>query len=280
MQTYDRDEILKVLVQHYLRSHLVDRLIIIWNNVERKPTFSADMFTLLSGQELIITEQEKNSLNNRFLVPQELIRTDAVIVIDDDIHVELDQLESAFQIWKQYPRKLVSFHMRYIQQNVAWPFPCDYADKRKPNESVYSWYYRYAPHCYYPNGTQVTFFDNEQDVRPILLIGTTFFHKSFMSMYNEQVPKSLITMVDELMNGEDILFSMMHAYYTRELPLFVYSKPGHQSVKTLKNEKGHFAGLSNNAANHLKKRTECISRIVQTLGEMPLSKNALSASVP
>jgi hypothetical protein len=238
------------------------------------------MFTLLSGQELIITEQEKNSLNNRFLVPQELIRTDAVIVIDDDIHVELDQLESAFQIWKQYPRKLVSFHMRYIQQNVAWPFPCDYANKRKPNESVYSWYYRYAPHCYYPNGTQVTFYDNEQDVRPILLIGTTFFHKSFMIMYNEQVPKSLIAMVDELMNGEDILFSMMHAYYTKELPLFVYSKPGHQSVKTLKNEKGHFAGLSNNAASHLKKRTECISRIVQTLGEMPLSKNALSASVP
>jgi hypothetical protein len=280
MQTYDRDEILVQLVNHYAKSALIDRFVIVWNDINRKPDFADDTWQLQPGQELHVFEQEKNSMNNRFNLPQEFVRTDAVIILDDDIHVQIDQLESAFQVWKTNPKKLVSFHKRFISSKPTWPFRCDYLETRKEDEIEYKWFYSYADTCMFPNGTKKSWGYEGAEFRPVLLVGTTFFHRAYIDMYNNHIPKELHTLVDDLMNCDDLVMAMSHAIYTKEEPVHIETKKGYPPLKVIKNQSGHFAGLSSKADVHIKKRSECIRRILQVYGENPLYKNVKSVAVP
>src|SRR3989338_10756774 len=94
---------------------------------------------------------------------------------------------------------LVSFHKRYMASKPTWPFRCDYMETRKANEPKYKWFYMYADKCGYSNGTKKSWEQNAE-FRPVLLVGTTFFHRAYIDMYNNHIPKELHTLVDDLMN--------------------------------------------------------------------------------
>jgi alpha-1,4-N-acetylglucosaminyltransferase EXTL3 len=74
---------------------------------------------------------EKNSLQNRFL-PFDLIRTDAVTVMDDDVKISGKDLTFGFWAWREQPTRLMGYVVRnvgvkdrkvYIYQGQVF---CDY----------------------------------------------------------------------------------------------------------------------------------------------------------
>jgi hypothetical protein len=269
MQTYDRDVLLMKLISHYLQSPLVDRIAIIWNDIKRQPTFNATMFTLRADQQLKVFVQQKNSMNNRFNLPEDFVRTDAVIIIDDDIKVALDQLASAFKIWRSNPRKLVSFHQKEINSQSSWPFACDY-NEHVAEDKKYEWFYTYTSDCNYRNGTAGK--AKAGTSVHVVLVGTTFIHRAFFNMYHNHIPAALREMVDEVFNCDDLVMTFSHAYHTQESPIFALIYSDQPPLEILQNEKGHFAGISAAADSHLRKRTECIKRLVKVYGKMPLQE--------
>ncbi|KAH7694079.1 CBN-RIB-2 protein, partial [Aphelenchoides avenae] len=82
MNTYKRNDDLAQTFKHVLdKVPFVDRVLIYWNNVAEDPRkyewprIHVPIFFLNAS---------RNSMNNRFL-PSKLIRTDAVLVLDDDL---------------------------------------------------------------------------------------------------------------------------------------------------------------------------------------------------
>jgi glucuronyl/N-acetylglucosaminyl transferase EXT2 len=282
MQTYDRDLLLQRLINHYATCPMVDRFVIVWNDIKRKPPFGQASFKLQPNQQLRIFEQKRNSMNNRFNLPHDFVRTDSVIIIDDDIMLDINALEAAFRVWRANPQKLVSFHRKFIQSNPNYPFRCEYAQTRLENEPSYEWFYRYdhVGKCKFKNGTKKHYDDNKQDVRPVVLVGTTFIHRTFLDMYNQHIPKELRELVDETMNCDDLVMAFSHAMFTKLVPIHIISKRGRNFYQTLENTRGHFKGLSSNPDNHLRIRTECIRRIIQVYGTNPIANTVETVALP
>ncbi len=67
----------------------------------------------ISPVELYFVWPEKNSLQNRFL-PHDLIRTEAVVILDEDIRVSSYDIGLGFRAWKEHPTRLVGWIFRNI----------------------------------------------------------------------------------------------------------------------------------------------------------------------
>ena len=73
--TYDRDKTLRYIIRHYGKSHLVDRIIISWNNIGRKPP-AADSFDVDCPIHVSVCGRE-TLVQIRFIIP--LKRSDFII---------------------------------------------------------------------------------------------------------------------------------------------------------------------------------------------------------
>ena len=60
------------------------------------------------GVPVIVLKTQKNSLNNRFLA-YEAIETEAVLSLDDDVHLRQDEIIVGFRVWREHRDKLVGF---------------------------------------------------------------------------------------------------------------------------------------------------------------------------
>ena len=65
-----------------------------------------------SASQVVVLPQQRNSLNNRWLIPDSLLKTEAVLVFDDDIWLEVHALECLFSHWQKNRNRLVSAWVR------------------------------------------------------------------------------------------------------------------------------------------------------------------------
>ena len=73
MQSYMRNDLLQRLLSHYCKIKVIDRIIIVWNNVNVSvPDFLQNM---ACNRQLFYLEQHKNTIRNRFQ-PFSQIRTE------------------------------------------------------------------------------------------------------------------------------------------------------------------------------------------------------------
>ncbi|KNC75177.1 hypothetical protein SARC_12292 [Sphaeroforma arctica JP610] len=85
---------------------LVDRIILVWNN----PDVAAPE---IDG--VMVLSATKNSMNNRWILPLPYIRTDAVLVLDDDLLVSKDGILCLYRWWCLYPERPVGTFARRIE---------------------------------------------------------------------------------------------------------------------------------------------------------------------
>lgn len=84
MLTYKRDEMLAKTLLEVGKVPFVRNVVVYWNDVERSPS----LFTWPNIYvRVTFLNASKNSLNNRFL-PSDLITTDAVLSLDDDMYYQ------------------------------------------------------------------------------------------------------------------------------------------------------------------------------------------------
>ncbi|KAL0303456.1 UNVERIFIED_CONTAM: Glucosamine inositolphosphorylceramide transferase 1 [Sesamum radiatum] len=88
---------LNMYVKHYSRCSSVREIVVVWN--KGVPPQPSDFD---SAVPIRIRVEKQNSLNNRFNMDP-LIKTRAVLELDDDIMMTCDDVERGFKVWREHP---------------------------------------------------------------------------------------------------------------------------------------------------------------------------------
>ncbi len=81
-----------------------------WKIANRGACSSSSSSSSRSQVHIVISA--KNSLNNRFL-PYDLIKTDAVLGLDDDTTLRADEIVLGFRVWRENRDRIVGYPSRH-----------------------------------------------------------------------------------------------------------------------------------------------------------------------
>ena len=137
--TYDRLESLIEVIAQVLTAPSLVKILIIWNHQQKKPPEKTDFLRMISSQthkplrvsiDIVLTIE--NRLSNRFY-PFKEIETECVLSIDDDITMlNGDELEFGFQIWREFPDRIVGFPSRvhrYDNLTHRWKYDSEWTNE-------------------------------------------------------------------------------------------------------------------------------------------------------
>ena len=109
MLTFERESVLMDSLQRLKGLPYLNKIVIVWN-ANRMPESRVKWPNL--GVEIVVVKAEKNSLNNRFK-PYDAIETEAILSMDDDVHLRHDEIVFGFRVWRESREKIVGFPGRY-----------------------------------------------------------------------------------------------------------------------------------------------------------------------
>lgn len=226
MLTYEREAVLVSALQRLKGVPHLNRVVVVWNSP--KPP-SADLHWPDINVPINVVKTDRNTLNNRFL-PFDVIETEAILSIDDDVHLRHDEIIFGFRVWRESRDRVVGFPGRYHGWHVA--------EK--------SWHYNASHSC----------------ELSMVLTGAAFFHKYYAYMYSYIMPQAIRDKVDDYINCEDIAMNFLVAHLTRKPPIKVTSRwtfrcPG--CSQALAKDDTHF-----------EERHKCINFFAKVYGYMPL----------
>lgn len=228
--TYDRVESLFKVIQRVVQAPSLAKVLVVWNNQKKAPP-PASMWPKIN-KLLKVVQTRENKLSNRFY-PYDEIETEAVLAIDDDIvMLTADELEFGFEVWREFPDRIVGFPSR-----------------------VHLW----------DNGTSRWKYESEwTNEISMVLTGAAFYHKYYNYLYTTSMPGDIKTWVDERMNCEDIAMNFLVANITGKGPIKVTPRKKFRCPECTNMEM-----LSLDVA-HMAERNECINRFTKVYGTMPL----------
>ncbi|CDI98613.1 exostosin 3 [Echinococcus multilocularis] len=224
--TYDREAVLSVMLEGLMNLAYLHSVVVIWNNP--KPP-SENLIWPRLHVPIYVIRGGKNSLNNRFL-PFDVLKTEALLMLDDDITLRHDEIVLAFRIWRENRDRIVGFPAR----GHFW------------SQSSQNWYYNSAHSCEYS----------------MILTGAAFIHRYYLHAYSNEMPAQIREIVDIEFNCEDIAMNFLVSHITRKPPLKVtthWSFICTNCTSTLYGRVGHTAVRSN-----------CINRFERIYGYNPL----------
>lgn len=109
MLTFERESVLMDSLQRLKGLPYLNKIVVVWN-ANRMPENRVKWPNL--GVEIVVVKAEKNSLNNRFR-PYDVIETEAILSMDDDVHLRHDEIVFGFRVWRESREKIVGFPGRY-----------------------------------------------------------------------------------------------------------------------------------------------------------------------
>jgi len=229
--TYNRIQSLFQVIQTLGEVESLTRIVVVWNHQSVPPPPPEDWPKV--PKPLKVIQTGANLMSNRFQ-PYEEIQTEAVLSLDDDITMlTTDELEFGYQVWRQFPDRIVGFPSRtHFWQNTTSS-------------------YRYESE-----------WTNELS---LVLTGVSFYHSYWHYLYTAAPSKEqrqIRDWVDQHMNCEDIAFNLMVANATGKPPIkvgprkkFKCSTPSCENV-----------GMLSSAAGHLEERSRCLDLFLKLYG--------------
>ncbi|XP_052900287.1 exostosin-2 [Anopheles moucheti] len=228
--TYDRLESLYILIQKLATVPSLQKMLVVWNNQRKAPPHPS-LFPKI-GKPFKIIQTAANRLSNRFY-PYEEIETEAILTIDDDIvMLTADELDFGYEVWREYPDRIVGFPSR----THVW----DNATGRWRYESEWT--------------NQIS----------MVLTGAAFHHKYWSYLYTHAMPGNIKEWVDEHMNCEDIAMNFLVSNITNKPPIKVAPRKKFKCPECTNNE------MLSADLNHMTERSACINRFAEIYGTMPL----------
>ncbi|PAV91819.1 hypothetical protein WR25_18979 [Diploscapter pachys] len=203
--TYNRDAVLSASLERLNRMPYLNKVIVIWNNIDREPPLSWPKLHV----PVEFLKMTKNSLNNRF-VPWDRIKTEAVFSLDDDIDLRQHEIILAFRIWRENRDRIVGFPARFHS--------------------------RYNDLMYYNS--------NHTCQMSMILTGAAFIHKAYLYAYTFSMPSAIRKHVDEVTNCEDIAMNFLVSHLTRKPPIKTTSRwtlKCPTCIENLWQDESHFA---------------------------------------
>lgn len=204
--SYNREIVLSNTLERLIGLPYLNRVIVIWNNVDRLPSISA---WPRMHVPLLFVNGTRNSLNNRF-IPYKEIQTEAVLSMDDDIDLKQYEIIFAFRVWREQRDRIVGFPARY--------------------------------HAHF--GQENFYNSNHTCQFSMILTGAAFIHKLYMNAYTNYMAPIIRQKVDEWMNCEDLAMNFLVAHITRKPPIKTTSKWTLRCptcTDTLSNDHEHFS---------------------------------------
>ncbi|KAI4504281.1 hypothetical protein M0802_000752 [Mischocyttarus mexicanus] len=228
--TYDRLELLFLLINKIVKVPSLSKVLVIWNNQQKDPPHSSRWPKLTKPLKVIQTKE--NKLSNRFY-PYDEIETEAVLSIDDDIiMLTADEVEFAYEVWREFPDRIVGFPSR-----------------------IHMW----------DNTTSCWKYESEwTNSISMVLTGAAFHHKYWNYMYTTAMPGDIKEWVDEHMNCEDIAMNFLVANTTGKAPIKVTPKKKFRCPECTNTE------MLSADLTHMVERTQCINKFSSIYGTMPL----------
>ncbi|ONK64650.1 uncharacterized protein A4U43_C07F28390 [Asparagus officinalis] len=218
---------LKMSVEHYSRCSSVREIVVAWNKGQAPNISDFD-----SAVPLRIRVEDKNSLNNRFK-PDPLIKTRAILELDDDIMMTCDDVERGFKVWRDHPERIVGFYPRLAEGS-----PLQYRDEK---------------------------YSRKKKGYNMILTGAAFVDKglAFERYWSKEASKGR-DMVDKFFNCEDVLLNFLYANASASTKAVEYVRPS-WAIDTSK-LKG--VAISRNTQAHYNVRSECIARFTKLYGNL------------
>ncbi|XP_074584593.1 glycosylinositol phosphorylceramide mannosyl transferase 1 [Curcuma longa] len=243
INTWKRNDLLRQSVSHYSSCAGVESIHIVWSEPDgpsdslRESLWQVAQQNSKScdGMDLKFDLNEEDSLNNRFRDTKGL-KTDAVFSIDDDVLFPCSSMDLAFRVWQSAPNTMVGFVPR-----MHW------LDSKTRNGNRE--YYKYG-------GWWSVWWTGTYSM---VLSKAAFFHKKYLDLYTNQMPKSIRQYVTKYRNCEDIAMSFLVANTTGAPPIWVKGRIfeiGSSGISSL--------------GGHSDKRTHCLNLFTTIYGEMPL----------
>ncbi|KAH7537021.1 hypothetical protein FEM48_Zijuj03G0048100 [Ziziphus jujuba var. spinosa] len=221
---------LKLYIKHYSRCSSVREIVVVWN--KGKPPALSDFD---SAVPVRIRVENQNSLNNRFKLDS-LIKTRAVLELDDDIMMTCDDIERGFKVWRQYPDRLVGFYPRLIDGS-----PLKYrGEKHARRHKGYN----------------------------MILTGAAFIDSQVaFDRYWSEEAKQGREEVEKYFNCEDVLMNYLYANASSSRTV-EYVRP----AWAIDTSKFSSAAISRNTKVHYQIRSECLMKFSNMYGSLSRHK--------
>ncbi|XP_011502760.1 PREDICTED: exostosin-2 [Ceratosolen solmsi marchali] len=228
--TYDRIDLLFLLIHRLSKVPSLNKVLIVWNNEKKKPPQISKWPKIYKRIKIIQTK--KNILSNRFY-PFDEIETEAVLSIDDDIiMLTEDEIEFAFEVWREFPDRIVGFPSRthtWDNKTACWKYESEWTNRIS-----------------------------------MVLTGAAFYHKYWNYIYTTKLPEVIKEWVDKHMNCEDIAMNFLISNITRKAPIKVSAKKKFRCPECVNTE------MLSADLTHMVERTQCINQFIKIFGYMPL----------
>ncbi|KAI3875224.1 hypothetical protein MKX03_008922 [Papaver bracteatum] len=248
INTWKRNDLLKLSISHYSSCARLDSIHIVWSEPDRPSDFLHDFLqhTVQSKArggrniELKFDVNKENSLNNRFKEIKDL-KTDAIFSVDDDVIFPCTSVELAFNVWQSAPETMVGFVPRV-----------HLGDEKKQSLSRYT----------YGGWLSVWWMGTYS----VVLSKASFFHKKYLGLYTNQMPASIRDYVTKIRNCEDIAMSFLVANETGAPPIWVKGKIFEIGSTGISGIDGH-----------INQRSECLNKFALEYGRIPLVSTFMKA---
>lgn len=222
---------LKMYIKHYSRCSSVKEIVVVWNKGKAPEASEFD-----SAVPVRIRIEKLNSLNNRFRIDP-LIKTRAILELDDDIMMTCDDIERGFKVWREHPDRIVGFYPR-----LADGSPLKYrAEKYARKQKGYN----------------------------MILTGAAFMDAqlAFGRYWSEEAEVGR-KLVDKFFNCEDVLLNYLYANASSSATV-EYVRP----AWAIDTSKFSSAAISRNTDMHYQKRSECLSMFSELYGSLSNRKS-------
>ncbi|KAK7476210.1 hypothetical protein BaRGS_00032564 [Batillaria attramentaria] len=108
--TYDRLDSLFTVIRQLAAVPSLAKVLVVWNNQNKQPPPLSSWPYI--GKTVKVVQTKKNKLSNRFF-PYDEIETECILALDDDIvMLTADELEFGYEVWREFPDRLVGFPSR------------------------------------------------------------------------------------------------------------------------------------------------------------------------
>ncbi|KAM7467853.1 hypothetical protein LguiB_015415 [Lonicera macranthoides] len=222
---------LKMYVKHYSRCASVHEIVVVWNKGE-----PPDLTEFDSAVPVRIRVEERNSLNNRFK-KDPLIKTRAVLELDDDIMMTCNDVERGFRVWREHPDRIVGFYPRLIDGS-----PLEYrGEKHARRHKGYN----------------------------MILTGAAFVDtKVAFERYWREEAEPGREKVDKYFNCEDVLLNYLYANAS-SLKTVEYVRP----AWAIDTSKLSGVAISRNTQEHYQVRSNCLAEFSDMYGSLRNQNN-------
>lgn len=228
--TYDRLESLFDVIHQVAKVPSLAKILVVWNNQEKAPP--AMSAWPVTGKPMKVVQTPHNKLSNRFF-PYDEIETECILALDDDIvMLTADELEFGYEVWREFPDRLVGFPSRVHLLD---------------------------------NGTRKWRYESEwTNAISMVLTGAAFYHKYFSYLYTYSMPGNIKSWVDDHMNCEDIAMNFLVANVTGKAPIKVTPRKKFKCPECINTE------MLSADITHMVERSECINQFTSLYESMPL----------